>query len=67
MNTSTTTTSPHKIGLQSKNPFGDFTKFEQNVDDMKPLVPEQTADQMQFKIKKLATAAKKSIHAPKVV
>jgi hypothetical protein len=29
--------SPNKIGLQSKNPYGDFSGFEQQVDKMKPV------------------------------
>jgi hypothetical protein len=29
--------SPNQIGLQKKNPYGDFSGFEKQVDKMKPV------------------------------
>jgi len=38
---------PHKVGFSSKNPFGDFTSFEESVEKMQPIVPEKTFAVMQ--------------------
>ena len=28
---------PSKVSLQAKNPYGDFSQFEENIEKMKPI------------------------------
>jgi len=39
-------TTPEKVGLSSKNPFGDFSNFEHDIEKMQPLMPEETAQNL---------------------
>lgn len=39
--------SPYKIGLQSKNPYADFSNFEASIDKMQPLKMEHNSTMME--------------------
>jgi hypothetical protein len=42
------TTNP--LDFSKKNPFGDFSQFEESIDKMEPIVPEVTAEELEKKI-----------------
>jgi hypothetical protein len=38
------------VDFSKKNPFGDFSAFEEDIEKMQPIVPEVTAEQLEQKI-----------------
>lgn len=49
---STFTAQPHTVGLQSKNPYGDFSDYESQLSKMKPLELESNFTAMQQMLQK---------------
>jgi hypothetical protein len=42
---------PPPADFSKKNPFGDFSSFEESIEQMQPIVPEVTSEDLERKLK----------------